>query len=124
VGARELRRTLHLKPRDKREINFTLAEVETSSLLAVSTRELEEGIPSNLKVLLEARGPTRYNLGKRGEALLNASGEYSLVVENLDDFERRIEVNLGLRRVEVLREARYIIEKQLGRRTARAMVAA
>lgn len=117
MGARELKRTIHLKPRDKQEINFTLAEVETPSLLAFSTRELEEGIPSNLKVLLETRGPTRYNLGKRGEVLLNASGEYSLVVENLDDFERSIEVNIGLRRVEVLRDVRYIVEKQLGRRT-------
>jgi serine/threonine protein kinase len=115
VETRELKQTFRLKPHEKQELSLTVAD--PPSLLTISTRELEEGIPGRLKILLRARDPFSYALSKREEVLLSTPGEYLLVVENPEDFEQSIEVTLCLRRVRVLRETKYILEEKLGRRT-------
>lgn len=116
MESQESRHTLHLKPNEKEVIwRNNITPTEIPSLLTLSVRTLETGLPGRIKILLEAR--EYRDLGKQREVLLEAPGEYSLVVENAENFGQNIEVVVRQRRVEVLREARYILVDRLGRRT-------
>lgn len=111
----EHRYVLQLKPREKQELSFSLTKAP--SLFELRVRMLEAGIPGKLKILLEAREPFLRELGRQCEILLEAPGQYFLIFENAEDFEQEVEVIMNLRHARVLREARYIFEERLGRRT-------
>jgi serine/threonine protein kinase len=115
MGSHEYKQTLQLKPHEKQTINLAVTEVP--SLIALSIRNLEAGFPGRLEIHLESNEPFIRELCKNCEAILDAPGQYSLIIENSEDFEQNIEINMTLKRITILREAKYILEEKLGRRT-------
>jgi len=49
---------------------------------------------------------------------LDAPGHYTIIIENPEAFEQDIEVNMSIKQVTIIREVKYIQDKQLGRRTS------
>jgi len=119
MGSREYEqppRRLRLKPGEEQTL-FDFPVSETPLLIALSIRELGAGFPGKLKIRLKSSEPFSRDLSEEREALLEAPGHYTITIENPEAFEQDIEVNTSLKRVTILRETKYILEKQLGRRT-------